>query len=478
MSISTTFCFLRKPRFNRSPFPWRDFTASHLTKFAILLIILAATRVPAAAQAKPPNDAEIKKRMVNLVENRKKAPGVAVGLIDEKGARVFGAGVCETNGTNSVNGDTIFEIGSITKAFTGILLQDMVDKGELKLEDPISKFLPDSVKTPSRNGKEITLLDLATQSSGLPRLPDNLSLLKAASDNPYADYGPELMYKFLSGYKLKRDIGEKYEYSNLGVGLLGHILELKAGKGFEALVIERICSPLKMDSTRITLSPALKAQLAPGHNASGKSVGNWDFKALAGAGAIRSSMNDMLRFLSANMSATNTSLSATLERSQKPRRDADAGRRIGLCWHINPDGVIWHNGGTGGYRSFMGFNKKSGRGVIVLANSAGAETDGLGMGILGPTGEHKETKLDAKLFDSYVGKYKLAPGAIMTISRDMERFFVQLTGQEKIEIFPEAETKFFCKVVDAQISFVKDAAGKVSHLILHQNGADQKAPRQ
>jgi hypothetical protein len=155
-----------------------------------------------------------------------------------------------------------------------------------------------------------------------------------------------------------------------------------------------------------------------------------------------------------------------------------AGQKIGLAWHINTDGVVWHNGGTGGYRSFMGFNKKSGRGVVVLANSAGGDTDGLGLSILGPARSHAVAKVDPLVFDEYVGTYKLAPGAIFAIIRDGDHFFAQLTGQQRIEFFPESETGFFCKVVDAQLTFHKDASGKVTHLVLHQNGADQKAPKQ
>jgi len=186
----------------------------------------------------------------------------------------------------------------------------------------------------------------------------------------------------------------------------------------------------------------------------------------------------MLKFLAANMGVEKTPITAAMAKSQQPRRDADAGRRIGLAWHINPDGAVWHNGGTGGYRSFLGFNKKSGRGVVVLANSAGAEADGLGLSILGPARTHAIAKVEPIVFDQYVGAYKLAPGAILTVTRDGDRFLAQLTGQQKIEFFPESETDFFCKIVDAQLTFHKDASGKVTHLVLHQNGADQKAPKQ
>lgn len=444
-------------------------------------LFLSFTTIALAANAQPtaPTDTEIRQRLHRFIGDKKKPPGVAVGLIDRDGSRVFVAGKTDAKDGKPVDGDTVFEIGSITKTFTAIVLQDMVDHHELSLDDPIGKFLPASVKTPSRNGKQIMLLDLATQSSGLPRLPDNMSLFTRASANPYADYGTKQLYEFLSSYKLQRDIGTQYEYSNLGFGLLGHILELKAKTNYEALVLDRICRPLKMDSTRISLTPQLKERLAPGHDAAGNVTGNWDFQVIAGAGAIRSSVNDMLKYLAASMSATNTPLKDTIARTEEPRRDAgEFERRIGLAWHINTDGIIWHNGGTGGYRSYLGFSKKSGRGVVILANSATANTDALGLEILGPAKTHSAIQTDPAKFDQYVGKYQLAPGAIITISRVGDSLFAQLTGQSRFEVFPEGEDAFFFKVVDAQLTFHKNAAGRIGYLVLHQNGADQKAPRE
>jgi CubicO group peptidase (beta-lactamase class C family) len=454
---------------------------NRLPKVCLTVLMFASSAIPTLAQPAAPTDPQIKQRLASFVGDKKKPPGAAVGVIDENGTRVLTAGKNDAEGSPAISADTMFEIGSITKVFTATVLQDMVDHGEVSLDDPIGKFLPATVKTPSRKGKQITLLDLATQSSGLPRLPDNMSPMQLMSSNPYAEYGPDQLYAFLSSYKLKRDIGAEYEYSNLGVGLLGHILSLKAQTNYEDLVITRVCAPLKMASTRITLSPELKARLAPGHNASGKVVDNWDFKALAAAGALRSSVNDMLKFLAASMGTKNSgsaAVSATLARSEAARRDIGSGRHIGLAWHINTDGVIWHNGGTGGYRSFMGFQPKTGRGVVVLANSAGADTDSLGIWMLGPAKAHAMVKIDPASFDPCIGRYKLAPGVIITTTRDEAHFFAQLTGQEKFEIFPESETDFFFKIVDAQLTFHKDPAGKVTDVVLHQNGADQIAPRE
>jgi CubicO group peptidase (beta-lactamase class C family) len=154
-----------------------------------------------------------------------------------------------------------------------------VQKSEVALTDPVSKFLPPTVKIPERNGRKITLQDLSTQSSGLPRMPSNFT--PKDMTNPYADYSVEQLYQFLSGYELTRDIGEKYEYSNLGVGLLGHALSLRAGTSYEALVKARITGPLGMTSTSIALTPDMKARFAVGHDGDLKAVSAWDIPTLA-----------------------------------------------------------------------------------------------------------------------------------------------------------------------------------------------------
>src|SRR5215510_9584529 len=229
------------------------------------------------------NDDEVRKILEDRIEVAKRSVGIVVGLVDEKGTRIISYGKPDQNSTQPLDGDSVFEIGSVTKVFTATLLSDMVERGEVSLNDPISKFLPKSVKTPTMNGKEITLLDLSTQTSGLPRLPGNFA--PKDPKNPYADYSVEQLYSFLSGYTLTRDIGAKYEYSNLGVGLLGHVLALRAGTDYETLVRQRILNPLKMDHSGIKLTPQMQARLAPGHDQSLKPVGNWDLPVLAGAGA-------------------------------------------------------------------------------------------------------------------------------------------------------------------------------------------------
>jgi D-alanyl-D-alanine-carboxypeptidase/D-alanyl-D-alanine-endopeptidase len=306
-----------------------------------------------------------------------KSTGMVVGTIDAGGGTSRAAYGTAGPGALPLDADSVFEIGSITKVFTATLLADMADRGEVKLVDPVGKYLPATVRVPQRNGRQITLLELSTQSSGLPRMPDNFR--PKAATNPFADYTVEQLYEFLGGYELTRDIGSQYEYSNVGVGLLGHALARRAGKSYEVLVTERILRPLGMTHTAITLTPWMKQHLARGHDGSGNVVPNWDVVTLAGAGGLRSTLNDMLKFARANLSPPGGRLQRAMQQTHGAR--FTAGRpdlSIGLNWHIrhwNDHDIVWHNGGTGGYRTWIGFDKTRNIAAVILTNSQQANDD-------------------------------------------------------------------------------------------------------
>ncbi len=435
----------------------------------------------------PPSDSEIRQMLVDRIDVQHQSIGIVVGIIGPDGRRVISYGHLDKGDPRPVAADTIFEIGSETKVFTALLLADMAQRGEVALDDPVSKYLPASVKMPERNGRAITLVDLATHTSGLPRLPSNLS--PKDPGNPYADYSVEQLYQFLSGYRLTRDIGSQYEYSNLGGGLLGHVLSLRAGMTYEALVKSRICVPLGMTSTGITLTPDMKARLAAGHDPSMDPAKNWDLPTLAGAGALRSDATDMLAFIAGNLGYTKTPLAPAMAAMLKLRRPTgQPGMEIALGWHINTANgkeIVWHNGGTGGYRSFMGFDPKARVGVVLLSNAGTpAGVDDIGRHLLDasaplitPPKERKQVAVASKLFDGYVGRYQLAPTFVITVTREGDHLFVQATNQPKFEVFAEGDRDYFLKVVDAQITFVTDGKGLATELILHQNGRDQRAKR-
>jgi CubicO group peptidase (beta-lactamase class C family) len=418
----------------------------------------------------------------------KRATGIVVGLLAADGrSRVFAYGASGT--ARPLDAQSVFEIGSITKTFTAAVLADMVAKGEVKLDDPVAKYLPADVRVPSRNGRQITLLDLATQSSGLPRMPTNFS--PKNPDNPYVDYTEQDVYAFLKSYELPRDVGATYEYSNLGMGLLGIALARKDGRSYEAMVKARVLDPLSMGDSRITLSPQLRERLALGHDVSGKVVSNWDITGLGGAGALRSTMTDMLAYLAANIDSTRGPLGRVLASTHGKRHDTPSPRMsIGLAWHIlsTPAGgtIVWHNGGTGGYRTYIGFDPARRIGAVVLTNSAN-EPDDIGVHLIDPSlplrppalpqGNRKEIALAPSILDRYVGEYDLGPQFHIVVTRDGSSLFIQATNQPKFEIYAEREDEFFLKIVDAQISFVRDSSGKVTAFVLHQNGQDQRGPK-
>lgn len=348
-----------------------------------------------SAFAQIPSDAEIRKVLSDRIWVENLGIGIVVGVIDANGRRVVAFGSLSENDNRRLDGDTVFEIGSVTKEFTSLLLTDMARRGEVALTDPVSRYLPESVTVPERNGRKITPADLSTHSSGLPRMPSNFKPKDSA--NPYADYSVQQLYDFLSGHRLTRDIGSQYEYSNLGAGLLGHALSLRAGVSYEALLRSRILDPLGMSNTRITLTPEMKGRLAVGHKETSRTsenryglmeVPNWDIPTLSGAGALRSTANDMLTFLAAYLGYVETPLAGAMADQLSIRRPSNGvDFEVGYGWRVQTkygSTIVWHGGATGGYRCYIGFDPKARVGVIVLSNVLMPLVDDIGPHLLNP----------------------------------------------------------------------------------------------
>ena len=313
------------------------------------------------------------------VENGK-FQSLFVGIVDEDGTDYFYYGNVEKDGL-PIDEFTIFEIGSVTKVFTSLVLADMIEKGELNLDDPIDKFLPEHVDTPSRDGEKITILDLATHTSGLPRWPDGFPLRDTEEQ---LAFDREELYDYISHVELSRDIGSQYEYSNIGVSLLGHILSLQAGQSYEDLVKERVFDKFGMKNTCIKQCDSLRDKFAKPHLMWFPSSELNLSDDLAGAGEIRSSGKDMLEFLSYAMDLKSSDLTNSFKLTQEPRKKADENISVGLGWHITQkesQTVVWHNGATNGFASFVGFDPESNHGVVVLTNTLNI-VDGIGFWIL------------------------------------------------------------------------------------------------
>jgi len=295
--------------------------------------------------------------------------GVSVAVVQRGVTRIFSYGTAKP--------DSIYEIGSITKTFTGLMLSQMVEQGKVHFDDPVRELLPVGLVAKPAGG-EITLLSLATQHSGLPRLPDNFHPANPA--DPYADYRSADLYAFLAQHTVAKPAETNYLYSNLGFGLLGQALSNRAGIPYPALLEQEVTGPLRMRDTVVSLSPEQQARFITGHKSDHQPVHAWDFDALAGCGAIRSTAPDMLMYLQANLHpeslnlATGSSSAATLPsaliQSHRLRADGEDGR-IALAWRYQPSsGDYWHPGGTGGYSAYVLFNPKGDFAVVVLSNTA------------------------------------------------------------------------------------------------------------
>lgn len=306
--------------------------------------------------------------------------GVVVGIRRGDDTSVAG----RAHGGPRPDGRTLYEIGSITKTFTSLLLADGVVRGEWSLDDPVRALLPPGTVVPTRDGAEITLAHLATHTSGLPNAPIPLvrgSVEMLRGRDPYAALTPDGLLAALAGATLSRTPGTGgVHYSNLGVGVLGQALAHATGTPYGALVEQRVCRPLGLvdTATHDRLTAEQRARLAPGHHGRRRPAAPWPLDGLPGAGALRSSADDVLRYLTAQLEPGSTPLTDAIRLTQQPR--VEGRQQIGLGWLRNgaPDPLWWHNGGTGGYRSFAGFVPARRTAVVVLSNHA-RSVDPLGL---------------------------------------------------------------------------------------------------
>jgi len=408
--------------------------------------------------------------------NLEYTPSIAVGIIDSSGMHFYNYGKTKNENGKIVDERTIYEIGSISKVFTSLLLAELVAEGKMKLDDPIEKYLP-NVQVPNYKGVKITLKHLATHNSGLPRLPVNLNLGEDP-DNPYAHYDEKMLLDFLEKYKLASEPGTKHEYSNLGAGILGYILTKESGMSLEGLFQKKVGDKLQFENTVTTLSTSQKENLALGH-AGGDVVPNWDFQdALAGGGAFKSNVFEMLSFLKMQLPLDGNEISSAVKSTQKLQDHVQT--KMGLGWHFYKENIRWHNGGTGGYKSFCGIDLEKNRGVVVLSNST-FSVDDLGLHLLDENEAIEKlrpiAKVDSKIFEDYVGKYILSGMMAVDVFSKEDKLYFQFFGQPAYRIYPESETLYFMLEIDVELDFVKDENGKVKSFIFTQDNYKQEVKR-
>ncbi len=369
-------------------------------KLASGILLLAGVVFAGSALAEPGHadrKAAIDEIVRSYVEGKKpKVVGLVVGVIEGGERRVYGYGSVDMDRGDVPDGRTIFEVGSISKAFTGTLLAIAAERGEVALNDPLTRHLPDHVRIKELKREPVTLLDLATHTADFPRVPPNFD--PKDWDNPYASYTQEKLFEFLDDRRLDHKKGTGYKYSNLGMGCLGHVLGLKAGSYYEGILIERICEPLGLSDTRVRLNAEQESRFAAAYEKYGKRAKHWDFDALAGAGGVRSTADDMLRFLDANMerdqefrlvaqgpAQVDEHMTRAFRAARKERVHVNGLIHIGLAWHLRiPEDeprAVMHNGQTAGHHAFAAFHPEEGSGVVVLANTA-YDIDPIGIEIM------------------------------------------------------------------------------------------------
>ncbi|MBL7846786.1 MAG: serine hydrolase [Cyclobacteriaceae bacterium] len=434
-----------------------------LRRFTLLLVVLC----PLFTGAQPIET--ILKERVDAGET----PGIVVAFHQNGMTTFYHVGYADVASQRLVDSKTLFEIGSITKTFTTIMIAQLAEEGKIKLKDPVQNFLPSGVTMPTRNGRSITFEDLATASSGLPRMPNNMT--PADNENPYIDYTEDKLWAFLSGYTLTRDIGSQYEYSNLGMGLLGVLVARIDGKTYRESVTKRILKPLRMNETFMN-TPGRKDKNAATGYSDGKPVKAWtwtDASCIQGAGGLLSNAEDMMKYLLANLKPSTNSLGKAMINSHQPRLDIGRNNmKIALGWHTR-NKIIWHNGGTGGFRTFAGYEPEKKMAVVVLTNS-NLGADDIGFHLMDESIPLKQIKrpipVAVELLQSYVGSYEITPQFKIEVTLENGQLFAQATNQPKFGIYAESDTRFFLRVVDATVDFVKGADGKIEKLVLYQNG--------
>jgi CubicO group peptidase (beta-lactamase class C family) len=359
---------------------------------ASALFVLASA---APVEAPKPLDVVVRRHGDAFVAERPHA-AVVFAVTTPAGRRTWGFGAIERDGRRTTpDSKTLYEIGSITKTLTSTILADLVVKGTIKLDDPVRTQLPCDWEFPTRDGRDVSFLHLATHTSSLPRMPPGFGpflVLTGSGDDPYSQYRDENLRLTLAGLELQRPIGSRYEYSNLGAGLLGFALAKAAEEeSVDALFAHRVLEPLRLADTTFDLTDEQHSRLAPPFKANGDASHEWRFDCLKACGGLRSNADDMLAYAEAAMGRTDTPLRPAFDLAIQRWREIGSGEQaIGLGWFVQPmpapgrgpTRLVWHNGATGGYRAFLGMLPEYGSAVVVLSNTTAAVDPNLSQPVL------------------------------------------------------------------------------------------------
>lgn len=437
-------------------------------KYHSSLALLILTGQFCTAQIAQPVKDEIKTRVDNKVY-----PSVAVGIWEEgKEEHYFIYGHKNIAKKEKADKNTLYEIGSITKTYTGLLLAKYTTAGKLELNYPADTLLPDSIRLRDSTGNAILLKQLSTHTSGLPRLPDNLA--PSSLDNPYRDYDRKQLFNYLRYYK-PTAIGKRYLYSNLGAGLLGELLALSQQTDYDKLLRKEILSPLKLKHTFIKVPEEQTGNLATGYMGNNP-VSHWDFKVLAGAGALKASITDLLAYGKTYLTPENP-LKEAVSLTMQPHFTDKDNRKYGLGWHFSGD-IAFHNGGTGGFRSFLAINPVQKRVVAIVVNSGSSPAEDIAMHLVAPEKRKLLTTPEAmdikpEKLQHYAGSYQNnGLGFRIRFTVKDNALYAAIPGQPEQRLYYSGDHSFFYKTVLARLIFEADENDTIVGLTLYQNGQE------
>lgn len=433
-----------------------------LILMAFLCVNLGISQIPELLKK------EIQYRVKNHIN-----PSIAVGLTDSTGTHFYVHGWSDVEQQIKADQHSLYEIGSITKSFTGLLLAKYALEDSLSLTTPVNEFLPDSIDLTDKKGNPVTLKSLATHSSGLPRLPSNLDVTNQF--DPYENYDQNSMYSFLSHYT-PRTVGQHFVYSNLGFGLLGDVLSSYKQKPYRSLIHDQILMPLGLKNTYFEVPNAQKQHMTKGYLGT-QEVPLWKFKVMDAAGGLKASIRDLQdygkHFLDTLSSFANIDALST-----KSYFTDEDGNHYGLGWFIDQQDVVFHGGGTGGFRTFIAVDLKNNRVITVMSNSGSTGIEDLAKYLINPRLyplklDKKEVPISVEQLDPYQGIYiNDGLGLNYTIVLKDNHLHAKLNQQPEFPLYYQGGESFIYKVVKAEVVFERDENNTVVGLLLNQNGQE------
>lgn len=481
---------------------------------------------PAAEEEEDPVQRVLRER----VDEYGQTVGIVAGIIRGINRYVYAHGTLNRGTIRRVSGMTVFEIGQLSSLYTSAMLSLMVQRGDIDLTDPVSAYLPDSVTVPATPaGRPILIEHLATHTSGLPRLPDNLvSVEPAEPDDPLKGYSVDLMYTFLdrhaeaqrdglesqfgfedpNGEDPQRDdpfeegddpfeLENRYAYSDLGMGLLGHVLEQAAGETYDALIRKLLVDPIKLANTANAPTQSMRTYLATGHDDTRRPVPAWSDTTLVGGTGLRSNLLDMMTLVSASMGIIYalpedfteddwTRYHAAFDSLIVARNPTgEEGVRTALGWKVRQDernrDIHWLTGRTNGFYAFAAFLKEWRKGVVVLSNSS-ASVEDIGFHLLSVRNPlapppKKTVHMAEADYLACTGTYVFSPEFTVDITYSDGKLYGQPPGQPRSELILESSGDFYLEEEDARITFVRDEEGNVDHFLFLQDGKTHRAER-